>query len=191
MGVTGKNYESHVNRSRGWTNECIGYHINGNIFDAFTANSIIEIEGAQDKYVLHTNCIEFNICKASCASYHQFRLSSLFCSFILQTKGIKDIFRVNTFEIAIFVFDYQNYLFLTLLLIVLVTNSQSHFYGTRTVSNYQTHVCRTNLKQFTISTKAELCKNSAVLRTFTTFLKYAAYLTFHSLWIVCKSNLNP
>ena len=150
MGVAGKNYESHVNRSRGWTNECIGYHINGNIFDAFTANSIIEIEGAQGKYVLHSNCIEFNICKASCAGYHQFRLSSLFCSFILQTKGIKDIFRVNTFEIAIFVFDYQNYLFPTLLLIVLVTNSQSHFYGTRTVSNYQTHVCRTNLKQFTI-----------------------------------------
>ena len=64
MGVARKNYESHVNRSRGWTNECIGYHINGNIFDAFTANSIIEIEGAQDKYVSHTNCIEFNICKS-------------------------------------------------------------------------------------------------------------------------------
>ncbi|XP_027049845.1 short transient receptor potential channel 5-like [Pocillopora damicornis] len=46
MGVAGKNYESHVNRSRGWTNECIGYHINGNIFNAFTANSIIEIEDA-------------------------------------------------------------------------------------------------------------------------------------------------
>ena len=30
IGVVGKNYESHVNRSRGWTNECIGYHINGN-----------------------------------------------------------------------------------------------------------------------------------------------------------------
>ena len=148
--MAGKNYESHVNRCRRWTNECIGYHINGNIFDSFTANSIIEIEGAQDKYVFHTNCIEFNICKASYASYHQFRLSSLFCSFILQTKGIKDIFRVNTFEIAIFVFDYQNYLFPTLPLIVLVTNSQSNFYGTRTVSNYQTHVCRTNLKQFTI-----------------------------------------
>ncbi|PFX18291.1 Short transient receptor potential channel 4 [Stylophora pistillata] len=46
VGVAGKNYESHVNRSRGWTNDCIGYHINGNIFDAFTANSINEIEDA-------------------------------------------------------------------------------------------------------------------------------------------------
>ena len=51
MGVAGKNYESHVNRSRGWTNECIGYHINGNIFDAFTANSIIEIGDTQNKHV--------------------------------------------------------------------------------------------------------------------------------------------
>ena len=70
-----------------------------------------------------------------------------FAPLFSKLKGLK-IF--NKDEIAIFVFDYQNYLFPTLLLIVLVTNSQSHFYGTRTVSNYQTHVCRTNLKQFTI-----------------------------------------
>ena len=31
-----------------------------------------------------------------------------------------------------------------------VTNSQIHNYGTRTASNYRTHLCRTNLKQFTI-----------------------------------------
>ena len=37
-----------------------------------------------------------------------------------------------------------------LLLNIFVTNSQIHNYGTRTASNYRTHLCRTNLKQFTI-----------------------------------------
>ena len=73
MGVAGKNYESHVNRSRGWTNECIGYHINGNIFNAFTANSIIEIEGAQDKYVSHINRKECNICKSELCGLSPFQ----------------------------------------------------------------------------------------------------------------------
>ena len=123
--------------------------------------------------------------QASCASYHQFRLSSLFCSFILQTKGIKDIFQVNTFEIAIFVFDYHNYLFPTLLLNVLVTMVPEQLVIIKRMCVVQ---ISSNLQFFT---KAELCKNSAVLRSFITFLKYAAYLTFHSLWIVCKSNLNP
>ena len=75
---------------------------------------------------------------------------SLFRSFILQTIGIKDIFRVNTFEIAKFMFDYHNYLFPTLLLNLFVTNGQINRYCTRTASNYQMHLCRTNLKQFTI-----------------------------------------
>ena len=88
--------------------------------------------------------------KVSCAGYHHFRLSILFRSFILQTIGIKDIFRVNTFEIAKFMFDYHNYLFPTLLLNLFITNGQIHRYCTRGASNYQTHLCRTNLKQFTI-----------------------------------------
>ncbi|CAH3136591.1 unnamed protein product [Pocillopora meandrina] len=31
-----------------------------------------------------------------------------------------------------------------------VTNGKIHNYGTRTASNYRTHLCRTNLNQFTI-----------------------------------------
>ena len=37
-----------------------------------------------------------------------------------------------------------------LLLNLFVTNSQIPNHGTRTASNYRTHLCRTNLKQFTI-----------------------------------------
>ena len=43
--MTRKNYQSHVIRGEGWKNECVGYHIKGNIFDAVKAKSIIEIEG--------------------------------------------------------------------------------------------------------------------------------------------------
>ena len=64
--------------------------------------------------------------------------------------GILDIFQVNTFEIAKFMFYYRNNLLPPLLLNLFVTNSQIHNYGTRTAGNYRTHLCRTNLKQFTI-----------------------------------------
>ena len=64
--------------------------------------------------------------------------------------GILDIFQVNTFEIAKFMFYYRNNLLPPLLLYLFVTNSQIHIYGTRTPSNYRTHLCCTNLKQFTI-----------------------------------------
>lgn len=40
-----KNYQSHLIRNRGWHNECVGYHIKGDIFDAITANTILEVEG--------------------------------------------------------------------------------------------------------------------------------------------------
>ena len=40
-----KNYQSHIIRSQGWNNECVGYHIKGDIFDAVTADTVIEVEG--------------------------------------------------------------------------------------------------------------------------------------------------
>ena len=64
--------------------------------------------------------------------------------------GILDIFQVNTFEIAKFMFHYHNNLLPPLFLSLFVTNSQVHNYGTRIASNYRAHSCRTNLKQFTI-----------------------------------------
>ena len=58
--------------------------------------------------------------------------------------GILDIFQVK------FMFYYRNNLLPPLLLNPFVTNSQIRNYGIRTAGNYQTHLCRTNLKQFTI-----------------------------------------
>ena len=56
VGVARKNYQSHVIRNRGWHNECVGYHIKGDIFDAVTANTILEVEGLVDMmtiYLIH------------------------------------------------------------------------------------------------------------------------------------------
>ena len=47
VGVARKNYRSHIIRAKGWKNECVGYHIKGDIFDAAVAKSIVEIEGKQ------------------------------------------------------------------------------------------------------------------------------------------------
>ena len=47
-------------------------------------------------------------------------------------------------------FYYRNNLLPPLLHNLFVTSSQIHNYGTRTASNYRTHLCRTNLKKFTI-----------------------------------------
>ena len=64
--------------------------------------------------------------------------------------GILDIFQVNTFQVAKFMFYYHNQLLLSMFLNLFVTSGQVHKYGTRTVNSYRSHPCRTNLKQFTI-----------------------------------------
>ena len=81
--------------------------------------------------------------------------------------GILDTFQANTFEIAKFMFYYKNNLLPLLLLnpafcINNLYNSQIHNYDTRTATNYRTHLCRTNLKQFTNSNLLSLqtkCKS--------------------------------
>ena len=45
VGVTRKDYQFHLIRGQGWQNNCVGYHIKGDIFDADRADSIIEVEG--------------------------------------------------------------------------------------------------------------------------------------------------
>ena len=64
--------------------------------------------------------------------------------------GILDIFQVNSFQIAKFMFYYQNQLLPPMFLNLLLTSSQVHNYGTRTANHYRSHSCRTNLKQFTV-----------------------------------------
>ena len=64
--------------------------------------------------------------------------------------GILDIFQVNSFQIAKFMFYYQNQLLPPMFLNLFLTSSQVHNYGTRTANHYRSRSCRTNLKQFTV-----------------------------------------
>ena len=64
--------------------------------------------------------------------------------------GILDIFQVNSFQIAKFMFYYQNQLLPPMFLNLFLTSSQVHNYSTRTANHYRSHPCRTNLKQFTV-----------------------------------------
>ena len=66
--------------------------------------------------------------------------------------GLKvlDIFKVNTFHIARFMFLYHNRLLPTSVLNLFVTNNQIHSHNTRNANSYRPHSCRTNIKQFTI-----------------------------------------
>ena len=63
---------------------------------------------------------------------------------------ILDIFQVNTFQTAKFMYRYHNNLLPSLFLNLFNTSTQIHSYSTRTANNYRVHHCRTNLKKFTI-----------------------------------------
>ena len=63
---------------------------------------------------------------------------------------ILDIFKVNSFYIAKFMFSYHHALLPLSFRNLFVTNSQVHNYNTRSTANYRTHFCRTNIKQFSI-----------------------------------------
>ena len=64
--------------------------------------------------------------------------------------GILDIFQVNSFQIAKFVFCYQNQLLPPMFLNLFLTSIQVHNYGPRAANHYRSYSCRTNPKQFTI-----------------------------------------
>ena len=64
--------------------------------------------------------------------------------------GILDIFQVKSFQIAKFMFCYQNQLLPPMFLNLFLASSRVHNYGTRAANHYRSHSCRTNLKQFTI-----------------------------------------
>ena len=61
-----------------------------------------------------------------------------------------DIFKVNTLQIAKFMFLYHHRLLPVSLSNLFLTNNQVHRYETRNANFYRPHVCRTNIKQFTI-----------------------------------------
>ena len=64
---------------------------------------------------------------------------------------ILDIFQINSFQIAKFIFCYHNQLLPpTFLNLRFLTSSQVHSYFTRAANHYRSHSSRTNVKQFTI-----------------------------------------
>ena len=69
--------------------------------------------------------------------------------------GILDIYQLNTFQIAKFMYYYHNSLLPQLFLNLFYTNSQIHGYSPGTTNNYPVHHCRTNLKKFTFFTKVQ------------------------------------
>ena len=73
--------------------------------------------------------------------------------------GILDISQVNSFQIAKFVFCYQNQSLPIMFLNLLLTSSQVHNYGTRAANHYRSHSCQTNHKQYTRSQNLELSPN--------------------------------
>ena len=63
---------------------------------------------------------------------------------------ILDIYKLNTFHIAKFMFMYHHNLLPQFFLNLFFTSYHVHNYNTRNVTNYRSHPCRTNVKKFTI-----------------------------------------
>ena len=61
-----------------------------------------------------------------------------------------DIYKLNSFYIAKFMFSYIHSLLPPPFLHLFNRNNNFHNYNTRTASNYRPHICRTDIKQFTI-----------------------------------------
>jgi hypothetical protein len=59
-----------------------------------------------------------------------------------------DIYQINIFYSAKFMFPYHNHLLPSSFHMIFNTGSQMHIYNTR--ADYRTHACRTNIEQFTI-----------------------------------------
>jgi len=60
--------------------------------------------------------------------------------------GILEIYQINTFQIAKFMYYYHKNLLPPLFFNLFFTNIQSHGYSTRTANNYCMHHCQTNVK---------------------------------------------
>ena len=79
--------------------------------------------------------------------------SALYCAHsachFTQLK-LLDIYKLNSFFSAKFMFSYIHSLLPPPFLHLFIRNNNFHNYYTRTASNYRSHICRTNIKQFTI-----------------------------------------
>ena len=94
-------------------------------------------------YVTNLNRI-YCLQKTGCADYRAHSAP------LFSKLKILDIYQVNSFQIAKFMYCYHNNLLPPLFFNLFFTKSQIHGYSTGTANNYRVHYCRTNLKKFTI-----------------------------------------
>ena len=66
---------------------------------------------------------------------------------LFSKSGNLEIYQINTFQIAKFMYCYHNNLLPPLVFNLFLTNSQIHGYSTRKANHYRVHHCRTNLKK--------------------------------------------
>ena len=69
---------------------------------------------------------------------------------LFYSLNILDIFNINAFFVACFMYSYHNHFLPNTFDNLFSTHQQIHTYNTRNAANYCSHYCRTNIKQFTI-----------------------------------------
>ena len=74
----------------------------------------------------------------------------IFLIFFNIPLNILDIFNINAFFVACFMYSYHYNLLPHMFNTTFVTNRQVHTYNARNANNYRPYFCRRNIKQFTI-----------------------------------------
>ena len=66
---------------------------------------------------------------------------------VFRTLNILDIFNINAFFVACFIYSYHNNLLPNAFNTTFVTNCQVFTHNTRNANNYRPYFCKTNIKQ--------------------------------------------
>ena len=90
--------------------------------------------------------------------------------------NILDIFNINAFFVACFMYSYHNNLLPHTFNTTFVTNRQVHTYNTWNANNYRPYFCRRNIKQFTILHLGQKLWTS-LLHNLTELTSYSSFKT--------------
>ena len=110
-------------------------------------------------YCSKLNCIILPFAKAYSAAHNKISLSSKYRPLFSQLR-VLDIFSINSFSVATFMYSYHHYLLPNSFRDLFLSNNQVHQYETRLASHYRPHFCRTNIKQFSIRYRGPKIWNS-------------------------------
>ena len=100
-------------------------------------------------------------------------------------SDILDIFQINSFQIAKFMFCYHNQLLPPMFLNLFLTSSQVHSYFTRAANHYRSHSSRTNVKPLSNLRSFTKVLNSGTLSQYQLLL----HLIFSPLKQKCCSSV--